>query len=225
MNSKLRFYSIYEDGYFHGTMTSLLLDYGFREVSKPEDAEILVFNGGADIATEIYGELPIYRGIPALKTNRDKYEVSLYDDFVGQKFFLGICRGGQLLNCLNGGKLWQHVTDHQRDHQMIDLRTGEQIKVTSTHHQMMRPHRELAEIIGVANISGSREAEVDAKVYKNLPKDIKMGEDIEVVWYPNTRSLCIQGHPEYVPGSRFADWSIELMMEKYNNQTVCNKVA
>lgn len=220
MTKRLSFYSIYEDRYYVGTMTALLKGYDLREVDTPEEADVLVFNGGADIATEIYNELPVFKGIPRLMTHRDKLEVSLYDQFVGSKFLLGICRGGQLLNCLNGGKLWQHVRDHQRDHKMVDLRTGEVINITSTHHQMMRPVKELAQIIGVSNICTSRENAVERQ-HGAPPHKIEDGKDIEVVWYPNTRSLCIQGHPEYVPGSRFADWSFELLMSKYKDQLTC----
>lgn len=219
--NQLSFHSIWDDKWSNGTMTALLLGYGMKEESDPGQADILVFNGGADIATEIYNELPIYRGIPAQQSKRDKFEISLYDQFVGHKFMLGICRGAQLLNCLNGGKLWQHVTDHQRDHKMVDLTTGEVMTVTSTHHQMMRPHKDLGQVIGVANISESKECEMTAERVTVFSNDIKEGTDIEAVWYPNTRSLCIQGHPEYVPGSRFADWSVELMLKKYQDQLTC----
>lgn len=218
MTKQLSFFSIWEDHPYHGTMSSLLMNHGLRLVDDPSQADILVFNGGQDIATEIYNETPIFGGIPHKMTRRDHIEVGLYDEYVGRKFMLGICRGAQLLNCLNGGKLWQHVNNHQRDHEMLDQTTGEIIKVTSTHHQMMRPNPKLAQIIGVANESSKKYAEND-DIFSEDPE--VENKDIEVVWYPNTRSLCIQGHPEYVPGSRFAEWSLNLMETKYKEQLVC----
>lgn len=215
----LSFYSIWEDGFYNGTMTKLLKDYGLEAVEKAEDADVLVFNGGADIATEIYGEAPVFRGIPQRKSHRDKTEIALYDEFVGSKFMFGICRGAQLLNCLNGGTLWQHVNNHGRDHEMIDLTTKEVMMITSTHHQMMRPTH-LGQIIGVSNVNNSREAE-EGHMFRKPASDISEGQDVEVVWYPNTRCLCIQGHPEYVPGSRFADWSFNLMQKKYEERLIC----
>lgn len=213
MTKRMTFYSIYEDAFYTGTMTALLNLYGFTDVKTPEEADILVFNGGSDIATEIYNERPVFRGIPPKMTFRDEHEVGLFNEFKGKKFMLGICRGAQLLNCLNGGSLWQHVTDHYHDHKMIDLTTGNTIQVTSTHHQMMRPTKD-AEIIGVSNICTYRQCEDrDEAILPN--KDMREGADIEVVWYPDTRSLCIQGHPEYVPGTEFADWSVELLVKKY----------
>lgn len=215
----LTFHSIYEDyPYFSGTMYSLLRSYGLRHVNSPDEADILVFNGGADIATSIYKELPVFRGIPSVRSRRDELEIKLFDKFVGKKFLLGICRGAQLLNCLNGGSLWQHVEQHQTDHPMVDLRTGEVFHVTSTHHQMMRP-TDKAEIIGVSNVCPYRMRELVDEVLTPAA-DIKDGQDIEVVYYPETQSLCIQGHPEYVPGTRFSDWSFDLMLEKLQGQAV-----
>jgi putative glutamine amidotransferase len=214
--TKPTFYSINEDGYYD-TTSSLLARYGFQSVPI-DDADILVFNGGADIATSIYNEGPVFAGIPRNLSFRDKVEVELFEEFVNKKFMFGICRGAQLLNCLNGGSLWQHVTNHQRDHKMIDLRTGEIIQVTSTHHQMMRPSNS-AEIIGVANECTYRMcASMDEVVEPS--DDIREGKDVEVVWYPAGKSLCIQGHPEYVPGSRFATWSINLLLEKMGLQSL-----
>ena len=212
---KLRFYSIWDDIHMHGTMYRLLQRYDLEPVDSPEEADILVFNGGADIGTSIYNEDPVFRGIPYNRSPRDNHEIDLYDRFVGSKFMLGICRGAQLLNCMNGGSLWQHVTEHQRDHEMVDLTTGEIVWVTSTHHQMMIPNLSLGQVIGVANICKSRENGAKREIMTQS-KEIKDGKDIEVVWYPKSRCLCIQGHPEYVPGTRFSDWSVDLLNKKYN---------
>lgn len=212
------FYSIGENHEsYNGTTVYLLNRYGFEEVATVENADILVFNGGRDIGTEIYNELPVAKGIPFKRSRRDDYEIGLFNEFVGRKFFLGICRGAQLLNCLNGGSLWQHVTGHQTDHKMADLKSGKVLDVTSTHHQMMRPSS-TAEIIGVSAKAESKYAEDVCHKATILPKDLKLGEDIEVVWYNDTRSLCIQGHPEYVPNSEFSDWSIDLMLDKYKEK-------
>lgn len=221
MTKQLSFFSIWEDHPYHGTMSSLLMNHGLRLVDDPSQADILVFNGGQDIATEIYNETPIFGGIPHKMTRRDHIEVGLYDEYVGRKFMLGICRGAQLLNCLNGGKLFQHVNNHGHDHDMLDLISGEIITVTSTHHQMMRPNLKLGKILGIASESSSHSADNLDETLKPNSKELAEGKDIEVVWYPNTRSLCIQGHPEYVPGSRFAEWSLNLMETKYKEQLVC----
>lgn len=177
------------------------------------EANIICFNGGADIATEIYGEHPALRGVPLRKSYRDDYEVKMFKHFGADtsKLKLGICRGAQLLNCLNGGTLWQDVDGHGSNHTMTVVETGHVMRVTSTHHQMMRPNYKTAVIIGVSDQATYKIAEGASFPENSYPDDHK---DAEIVYYPDTNSLCIQGHPEYEPTSEFADYCIELI-QKY----------
>lgn len=183
-------------------------------------ADIIVFNGGADIGTKIYNELPLYGGIPREPSQRDHMEVGIFNKFKDDrsKLFVGICRGAQLLNCLNGGTLWQNVNNHGHDHMMRDVITGEKVRVTSTHHQMMRPNLRTGTIIGIADESTRKDAEHDHFPSGSFFDDHK---DTEIVWYPGTRSLCIQGHPEYVPGSIFADYCINLIHKYAEESRIC----
>lgn len=209
-----KFFSVWEWSGGDMGMTALLQDADMTPVLSPTDADLLVFNGGADIGTEIYGETPAMRGIPGHMSVRDREERELYEKFKGSKFFLGICRGAQLLNCLNGGTLWQHVDNHGRDHDMVDLLTGTIYRATSTHHQMMRPAKS-GQVLGIASESTVKVA--DGETHQCKPK---MGdwEDVEVVWYKDTKTLCVQGHPEYVPGTPFAEYVLDLV-RGYMNST------
>jgi putative glutamine amidotransferase len=69
----------------------------------------LVLQGGADIAPPTYGERaedPEWAGDPV----RDRYEIELFEAFVGKgKPVLGICRGCQLINVAFGGSLYQDI--------------------------------------------------------------------------------------------------------------------
>lgn len=209
----IRFYSI-EDFYADPGMAELLADVGFLR-SKLNDAQVIVFNGGADIGTSIYDEKPIHGSIPWLATARDKFEIDIFSEFKSQNILkVGICRGAQLLNCLNGGTLWQDVNRHGQSHDMLVIETGETIRVTSTHHQMMRPHSS-GVVLGVAN-EATRKAADGANFPEFRYDDDK--RDTEIVWYPATSTLCIQGHPEYVPNSVFANFSIGLI-RKYWKET------
>ncbi|CAM6031252.1 unnamed protein product [Sphagnum compactum] len=181
------------------------------EVKTPDEADIIIWNGGEDIGTEIYNQKPVDYGIPNMKSRRDYDEIKMFEKFRSRsgKLLLGICRGSQLLNCLNGGSLWQDVDGHHRSHPMIDMLTGETVEVTSTHHQQMRPHKK-GVVIGLSSKSEHKRAQGEANIV-STSSDLKYGQDVEIVWYPDTHTLCIQGHPEYVPNSRFAQYTLELL--------------
>ena len=104
----------------------------------------------------------------------------------------GICRGAQFLNVMNGGKMWQHVTGHavSKGHIATDLVSGEEVLVTSTHHQMMIPSAH-GKVLAVANVAGH-------KYSYDKGEEGGVTPDIEVVFYEDTKSLCFQPHPEYV---------------------------
>lgn len=214
----ITFHSLYEDGY-SGSMTQLLQHEGWESIYH-ESADIIVFNGGADIGTEIYGEEPVYGGIPYLKSKRDRHEIEIWDKYkASPKLKLGICRGAQLLNCLNGGTLWQDVNNHGRTHAMTVLATGEKFRATSTHHQMMRPSKN-AIIIATAN-EATRKTAQGATYPNGIRPFLDDHKDAEIVYYSDTHSLCIQGHPEYVPGSAFANYCIDLTKQYLKEVKQC----
>ena len=190
--------------------------YKMKEVDDPNDADVIVWNGGEDISTSIYLEQSVVRGVPSSMSSRDIDEIALFNEYKNDpsKLLIGICRGAQLLNCLNGGKLYQDVDGHNRSHDMMDLRSGEVVQVTSTHHQQMIAAPKGGEIIGVASCSKYKDHESGIEHFVTS-RDLRHGADVEIMWYPKTRSLLIQGHPEYVPNSRFASYTLELMKEFY----------
>lgn len=212
---QLKFHSI-EDYGGADSSTSLFTGWGWKPTDNLDGADVIIFNGGTDIATEIYDEKPIMRGIPALMSVRDRDECEIFEKYRGKrKLLLGICRGAQLLNCLNGGSLWQDVNNHGGSHDMLDILTGEVLRVTSTHHQQMRPNLSDGVLIGISSESSRKFAWNSTGQFH--PYDISKGTipqpleeheyDTEIMWYPKSNSLCIQGHPEYVPGSRFAEYA------------------
>jgi putative glutamine amidotransferase len=212
MTSKTSFHSIFESPW-EGSMALLLEQAGMENVNL-DQADIIVFNGGADISTTIYNEIPVYGQIPGKMSLRDKREVDVFNHYIDPSILkVGICRGAQLLNCLNGGTLWQDVNNHGMNHPMVIVETGEKMHITSTHHQMMRPNWAKAKVIAVADEATQKVAENASYPHASFPDDHK---DTEIVYYPETNSLCIQGHPEYVPGSIFADYCIGLIQHYIN---------
>ncbi len=88
--------------------------------------------------------------------------------------------------------MYQDVSGHGGDHELIDLITGETVLVSSTHHQMMMPSEEGTLIATSTGISSHREW-YDHEVFR---KDVSK-EGVEVVFYKHTQALCFQPHPEF----------------------------
>ena len=183
----------------------------FVGCTRPEDADILVLMGGADINPQLYGERPVTGG--HYNDRRDQLELNAIKSSP-QSFKFGICRGGQLLNVLAGGTLWQDVNNHFGSHSIIDIKTGQRLITSSVHHQAFRT-TDKAEIIATCQRSTHKRAQFkswNAGVQPNKD-DINDGVDIEVCYYAESRALCIQGHPEYGDES-FADYCFNLMLER-----------
>lgn len=190
-------------------------------IREPGVFQGIVFLGGEDVTPKFYKENTHYT--THCNPMRDSVEAAIYkkltycDTFTDNhrdleimKLKVGICRGAQFLNVMNRGKLVQDTTGHTKYHyaKLKDI-NGEEYKemwVSSTHHQMMIPskHRKY-QLLGYAeNLS---------RYYKNgLDEDIPMEVEPEVIFYPRTRTLCHQPHPEYMKA--------ESDYQKYFLQTV-----
>jgi GMP synthase-like glutamine amidotransferase len=162
-------------------------------VDSPEDADTLLFTGGADISPSLYGEK---KGLyTQINYNRDIKEQEIFNKNLN-KPKIGICRGSQFLTVMNGGKLFQHVSNHTISGLHSIITDGGNFEITSTHHQMMNPFNlpdEDYEMIGYSKIRRS-------DTYLNGDnEECKLPPvEPEIVLYPKTKSLCIQGHPEYM---------------------------
>lgn len=161
-------------------------------------ADVVIFVGGADINPALYGEEPL-RGIH-FNAGSDKRDLIGWRE-AKDKIKVGICRGGQFLNVMNGGKLWQDVDGHTGSHYLVDKSTGKEWKVSSTHHQQFRP------AVGAVTIATARQSKhkhsetMDWFIKQPGESRSKLDEyfeiDHEVLWYPKTQTLCFQPHPEY----------------------------
>lgn len=184
---------------------AMLKKHGHSVVDVSDDWDCALFTGGADVCPLLYGELPI----PGTGCNlaRDRLEVKFFKDTHPLKPKVGICRGGQFLNVMAGGSMWQNVTGHAgADHLIRVLDVGD-ILCTSTHHQMMIPSA-LGLIVGTANECDAWDAE-KLSVRKPLADD---WSDVEIVYYEGCNSLCFQPHPEYKEGD-MRDLFFELIKE------------
>lgn len=169
---------------------NMFIKLGWVITGNIQEANLLCFTGGEDVSPELYFDKAhpyTYNSI-----GRDVEEKKIFDQAIKNNIpMVGVCRGGQFLNVMSGGRMYQHVEGHTRSHDITDLQTGEVLYVSSTHHQMMMPSSE-GILIASSGIGGSREW-YDGEIFK---KDVSE-EDIEVVYYPHSNCLCFQPHPEF----------------------------
>lgn len=174
----------------------LFFKLGYTEVDSVEKADLVCFTGGEDVTPALYGQ----------KAHRSTYSNQHRDDREGVIFrralelsipMVGICRGAQFLNVMSGGAMYQDVSEHTTPHMLTDRFTRDEILVTSTHHQMMKPSKD-AHILATAKLGGWREHYDEREVLVHEPVS---ETDYEVVFYRKTNCLCFQPHPEMVGDS------------------------
>jgi gamma-glutamyl-gamma-aminobutyrate hydrolase PuuD len=174
---------------------------GWSITDRIEHADLIQFVGGEDVTPSFYGQHPHHSTRSNLK--RDLYEQTVFlASLKLKKPMAGICRGGQFLNVMNGGQLWQDVDGHCGRHEALstDLKASHKIAVTSTHHQMMilpNPRTNLM-VLMTANCCSKRTKMNSLKSKK--PSAIIVGDapkDIEAVYFTETNCLCFQPHPEF----------------------------
>lgn len=172
-----------------------------------EESEAVLITGGADIDPRLYGQK--FHPTTSTSPYRDKRDWWLMEEATKQnKIILGICRGMQAMTVFAGGNLIQHVTGHGGSDHKTRLITGEDIEITTCHHQMCFPYpaREKGwevTILGCSNPAMSKRYEgqhgenranemekvtIDGKEMILEPEIIEFRKDKMKMW-------GIQGHP------------------------------
>lgn len=178
----------------------LMYNLGCDGAKNLYDADIVLFTGGEDVNPELYGEEPLAK--THFNRLRDEKEQAIYKAALDRKIpMVGICRGGQFLNVMNGGKLWQHVTNHAGLNHLAHVQVppftkGKKprvVNVTSTHHQMMIPAEHGMVLLTAAEATEKHSQKV---VITGAVVD-KRNPDVEAVFYDDTACLCFQPHPEF----------------------------
>jgi GMP synthase-like glutamine amidotransferase len=162
---------------------------------------LVCFTGGSDVSPYIYGEEP--NGARGCDPVRDEIEVSIYN---GAQVLgipcVGICRGGQLLNVLNGGSMIQHLGEtFSGDLDLYGYRYPRNAYLAESLGKVRVDHHQ-----GIVAKNGAELA---------WPSGFRHGEQ-EIAyeaWYPETKSLCFQGHPEW--GHKGTEDRFFELMERY----------
>jgi len=158
--------------------------------------DVAVFTPGAQPSPFFYGEMR--RPEVFVDINRDLTEARLYREIPEKTPKIGIGRGAQFLNIMNGGGAWQKSYGHMVEHMLLDFMSGDTFYVTSNHNDEMIPGP------GAAILAGARASDrklTDKAAYSiDLPDAHKNNkwDDTEVAFYELSNSFCFQPRPDFV---------------------------
>lgn len=156
-----------------------------------QDSNIVILPGGADISPTLYNSKNVACGFINEKNDLIQWAL-LKEAHKNNKFVIGICRGAQMITAYNGGKLIQDISGHYKMHS-ITFTDGSKCMITSCHHQMCYPFNlpsDKYDILAYSTKKLSNHYTSDGLAIPPI--------EPEVIWYPETRMLAIQGHPEWM---------------------------
>jgi hypothetical protein len=191
-----------------------------QEVEKSlQKADLLCFGGGEDVYPGLYGHRNLNSYTSAI-SRRDIFESIAFDMAKAMKVpMLGICRGAQFVCVRSGGTLFQDLYKHPSGTHKIVLfeptTEGEkELGISSTHHQAMVPWNINHKLIGYyPNENNARhiyDTAVDPE-RENFPLNC----DPEIVFFPDTMSLGVQGHPEFFPTNSKVNIYVRHLVSKF----------
>lgn len=179
----------------------LILSFEENNIADIKQCHGFVLTGGVDIDPAFYGGLDGYPHRPnSFQTDRDQFEATVYHYAVQHNLpVLGICRGLQLVNVLEGGELVQDLGEeanatHKKDtsdkqhevsivpgtllHEISGESSG---RVNSAHHQA----------VDAGTLSENLQANA---MYENLVEGLEFRDKTGKPFM-----LCVQWHPERMP--------------------------
>jgi gamma-glutamyl-gamma-aminobutyrate hydrolase PuuD len=170
-----------------------------NEWDSSKKIDLVLFTGGEDVDPTYYNEN--VGEYTHCNRKRDEYEMKLMFSRSTLRRIpkLGICRGAQFVTVMSGGKLVQDVNGHAISNLHKITYKNDYIPdmdITSTHHQMMNPY-DMDE--AAYEVIATSTNYLSDKYLNGLNKNISLPrgfKEAEIVYYPKTLSLAIQGHPE-----------------------------
>lgn len=212
-DSQTEYPQLYMDVFITQPFSEILMAEMFakaacRKAKSIDEADLVVFTGGPDVAGPLYGvKKEDCHTTCNFNKERDDSDMKFYAEALKKRVpMLGICRGAQFLHAMNNGVIYQHVDGHRGDHPVTTF-DNLMFTVSSTHHQMCMKNDRM-EVLAVAHKSkerwlNKRESEVGNN-----------HDDVEAFFYPATACLGFQGHPEYHGVQTFTKWVMTMIQDK-----------
>lgn len=182
--------------------------YSLGKINTIKEHGCVILWGGEDISPSIYNQKPKFTSASPKPSERDALEIEYARFAIKNKMpIIGVCRGAQLMCCLSGGSLYQHIQDgtHHERHNVITY-DGQNLITSSCHHQAMNLNGTKHELLAWDSKPNTNVFDEHTKTQVTIP---------EVVYFLETNCLAIQGHPEWMnPQNEFVQWCVT-QMEKY----------
>ena len=159
----------------------------------------ILFSGGADIGLEHFDGEP--HPTVDVEAARDAIELPLLRAAVdGDKPFLGICRGLQVMNVALGGTLYTHILDQHPNALQHDQSEGKP-RTFLAHSVRVEQGTRLAEILGAPMLQVNSLHHQGIKDLAPILKATAFAPDglIEGIELPDRKfALAVQWHPEWM---------------------------
>lgn len=176
----------------------VLINFTMETLNRLVDSlDGIIFTGGENINSLLYGEQPLVEQCIETKL-RDKFESDLFFVAKNKRIpILGICRGNQLINVLQGGSLFQDISKQintKIDHSGVGLKLEEK-----QHFVCLEENSLLAKIYKQEKISvNSFHAQCIKELGDNLKVTAKSEDGIpEAIEYKGDFFMQgVQWHPE-----------------------------
>ena len=199
---------------------SFLISKGMAITKSRAEADFAFFLGGGDVMPLLYGERLIEG--TSVDMERDRFCIDAYRIFTKLKTpMIGLGRGAQFINVMQGGDLWQHVDGHSSGSHEVKVEGEKNLyPVMTCHRQMMHPSSK-GLVLAYAETSTKRGC--DGYLETNEDFGGQKHRDPEIIYYVDPDSLCVQFRPELSPlnhPSRTLFWS---MFEELILPTVSKK--
>ncbi len=101
----------------------LFMNLGFQVIDTMEGANLVCFTGGEDVNPSLYGHEK--HPTTYFSIFRDTKERSYFEKALDMGIpMVGICRGGQFLNVMSGGEMYQDVSTHTCERSLFSQMVG-----------------------------------------------------------------------------------------------------
>ncbi len=174
-----------------------------------ERCDGFLFAGGNDIDPKRYDQ-KVSKKTTEISTFRDNQEFGLMSLAVaGEKPFLAICRGMQLLNVHCGGSLFQHIPDQVENAQNHEISTTEKDTTHQAHVLTIAAGSKLAQIVETTRLAtNSHHHQAVNELGEGLTAtawaEDGVVEGIELVG--KKFAVAVQSHPESLEAKAEPTW-------------------